>query len=78
MADVLFSVIANYTILMNTWDEATRVARDMEAKARILGVQSQMKKFSFMFGVYLGEMILRQSDNLNKTLRLFLQLKDKM
>ena len=57
MADVLFSVIANYTILMNTWDEATRVARDMETKARILGVQSQMKKFSFMFGVYLGEMI---------------------
>eukprot|EP00731_Ephydatia_muelleri_P034989 Em0090g3a len=40
---------------MNTWDEATRVARDMETKARILGVQSQMKKFSFMFGVYLAE-----------------------
>ena len=59
-ADSLFSVIANYTILMNTWDEA--VARDMEAKARILGVQSQMKKFSFMLGVYLGEMILRHSD----------------
>ena len=77
-ADALFSVIANYTILMNTWDEATRVARDMETKARIIGVQSQMKKFSFMSGVYLGEMILRQSDNLNKTLRLFLQLKDKM
>ncbi|KAL5506795.1 hypothetical protein EMCRGX_G008535 [Ephydatia muelleri] len=47
--------VANYTILMNTWDEATRVARDMETKARILGVQSQMKKFSFMFGVYLAE-----------------------
>ena len=37
-----------------------------------------MKMFSFMLGVYLGEMILRQSDSLNKTLRLFLQLKDKM
>ena len=32
--DSLFSVIANYTILMNTWDEATRVARDMENIAR--------------------------------------------
>ena len=30
-------------------------------------MQSQMKKFSFMFGVYLGEMILRHSDNLSKT-----------
>eukprot|EP00731_Ephydatia_muelleri_P020985 Em0013g712a len=40
---------------MNTWDEATRVARDTETKARILGVQSQMKTFSFMFGVYLAE-----------------------
>ena len=50
----LFSVIANCTILMNTRDESTRVARDMETKARILGVQSQMKKFSFMFGVYLA------------------------
>ena len=68
-ADSLFSVIANYTILMNTWDEATRVARDMETKARILGVQSQMKKFSFIFGVYLGEMILWHSDNLSKTLQ---------
>ena len=57
-ADSLFSVIANYTILKNTWDEATRVARATETNARILGVQSQMKMFSFMFGVYLGEMIL--------------------
>ena len=52
---------------MNTWDEATRIARDTETKARILGVQSQMQKFSF--GVYLGEMILRHSDNLSKTLQ---------
>ena len=59
----LFSVIANYTILINTWDEATRVARDTETKARILGMQSQMKKFSSMFDVYLGEMILRHSNN---------------
>ena len=68
-ADSLFSVVENYTILMNTWDEATRVIRDMETKARILGVQSQMQKFSFMFGVYLGEMILKHSDNLSKTLQ---------
>ena len=30
-------------------------------------MQSQMKMFSFMLGVYLGEMILRHSDNLSKT-----------
>ena len=35
---------------------------------QLLARQGLMKKFSFMFGVYLGDMILWHSDNLSKTL----------
>ena len=44
------------------------VVKDSETIARINGVVSQMSKFSFLFGV-LGEMILRHTDNLSKTLQ---------
>ena len=68
-ADSLFSIIENYTVLHNTWDEALEISRDTETKARILGVQSQMVKFDFLFGVVLGEMILRHTDNLSRALQ---------
>ena len=54
---------------MHTWDEAISVARDTESKARIYGVQAQMKKFSFLYGVYLAELVLRHTDNLSKALQ---------
>ena len=38
-------------------------------KARILGVASQMKTFSYLFGISLGDLILRHSDNLSRTLQ---------
>lgn len=68
-ADSLFSIIENYSVLHDTWDEALEISRDTESKARIQGVQSQMKKFDFLFGVVLGEMILRHTDNLSKALQ---------
>ena len=54
---------------MHTWDEAIGVARDTESKARIHGIQAQMKKFSFLFGVYLTELVLRHTDNLSRALQ---------
>ena len=68
-ADSLFDILENYSALMHTWDEAISVARDTESKARIYGVQAQMKKFSFLFGVYLAELVLRHTDNLSKALQ---------
>ena len=68
-ADSLFSIIENYTVLHNTWDEALEISRDTETIARILGVQSQMVKFDFLFGIVLGEMILRHTDNLSRALQ---------
>lgn len=63
-ADSLFSIM-----LLDTWDKAGEIARDTESKARIQGVSSQMKTFNFLFGVFLGELILRHTDNLSKSLQ---------
>ena len=45
------------------------MTRDTEAKARLQGVSAQMKSFRFLFGVMLGELILRHTDNLSRTLQ---------
>ena len=68
-ADSLLSILSNYSVLLSTWDEALEAAKDTESKARIQGVQAQMKMFDFLFGVSLGEMVLRHTDNLSKTLQ---------
>ena len=68
-ADSLASIIANYEVLQETWQEAVLVTKDTEAKARIQGVASQMQTFNFIFGTMLGEMILRHADNLSSTLQ---------
>ena len=38
-------------------------------KSRILGVSSCMEKFDYFFGISLGELLLKHSDNLSKTLQ---------
>jgi len=68
-ADALASIIDNYTVLQNTWDEAVDIVTDTDSKARINGVAAQMVKFQFLFGVVIGEMILKHSDNLSRTLQ---------
>lgn len=68
-ADSLFSIIDNYSVLLSTWETASQIARDTESKARIQGVSSQMNTFNFLFGTYLGELVLRHTDNLSKTLQ---------
>ena len=45
------------------------ITRDTETKARINGVQAQMRDFNFYFGIVLGELILRHTDMLNQTLQ---------
>eukprot|EP00731_Ephydatia_muelleri_P025509 Em0017g592a len=46
------------------WDEARDITSDSENRARITGVKAQMEKFEFLFGLCLGECILRHTDNL--------------
>ena len=49
--------------------QSTEIARDSEVVARINGVASKISTFSLLFGLKLGELILRHTDNLNKTLQ---------
>ena len=65
----LESIRVNYSALEATWDEALEVCSQSEVKARITGVQSKMKDFDFLFGLLLGERILKHTDNLSKTLQ---------
>ncbi len=68
-ADSLLSIITNYSELLSTWEKAGEVVRDTESKTRILGVAAQMNTFEFHFGVFVGELVLRHTDNLSKTLQ---------
>ncbi len=68
-ADALNSVLANYEALQELWEVAAAVATDSETKARLNGVASQMRSFDFFFGCTLGEVMLRHTDNLSKSLQ---------
>ena len=68
-ADSLKSVLDNYIVLQELWEEAEKTTKDSDITAYVIGVASQMTNFEFYFGVYLGEMILRHSDNLSRTLQ---------
>ena len=61
-------MLDNYSALISTWKQSEET-RDPELKIRLGGVAHQMTKFSFIFGVALGELILRHSDNLSRTLQ---------
>ena len=63
------SIIKNYTMLRELWDQVADVVRDTETITRIRGVESQMQLFHFFFGLVLGEILLHHADNLSKTLQ---------
>ena len=68
-AQALQSILANYVVLQVLWEESLDFVKDAEMRSRIQGVSSCMKSFNFFFGVSLGELLLRHSDNLSKTLQ---------
>ena len=65
----LQSVLDNYEVLLSVWEEALDGSLESEMRARIIGVEAQMLKFEFLFGVRLGALILHHSDNLSSTLQ---------
>uniref|UniRef100_A0A1X7VW05 Uncharacterized protein n=1 Tax=Amphimedon queenslandica TaxID=400682 RepID=A0A1X7VW05_AMPQE len=68
-AEALKSILDNFNALLELCDESLQIVKDIEMKARILGVQAQMKKFDFLFGVSLGFLLLKHTDNLSKTMQ---------
>ena len=68
-ASSLQSVLDNYEVLLGVWNEALSMQLDVEMRARITGVNTQMHTFDFLFGVSLGNLLLHHTDNLSKTLQ---------
>ena len=68
-AKSLQSITDNFNVLQEVWDESLDVVKQTEMLARIIGVSSRMKTFNFFFGLVLGQLVLRHSDNLSKTLQ---------
>ena len=53
-ADALQSIVSNFSLLLKLWGESLEYVKDTEMKAKIQGVNSQMLKFDYFFGVSLG------------------------
>ena len=68
-ADAWQSILSNYEIVQMLWEESLEFVREAEMRSRIIGVSTCMKTFNFFFGVLLGELLLRHSDNLSRTLQ---------
>ena len=63
------SITDNHNELMSLWERSLSITNDTEMKGRIIGAQTNMKKFSFLFGSLLGEKVLMQTDNLSRSLQ---------
>ena len=68
-ANSLASVLSNYTVLQELWNDLGDIIKDTETIARINGVASQKKTFNFYFGVVLQKLILSYTDNLSSMLQ---------
>ena len=65
----LGAVMNNHAELLDLWDFSLDSLKDTEMKARVIGAQTNMTKFSFCFGCLLGERVLRKTDILSKALQ---------
>ena len=68
-AEALKSIVDNFEVLQNLWEESLEYVKESEMRARIGGVSDHMMKFDFFFGVMLGQTVLSHSDNLSRTLQ---------
>ena len=63
------SILQNYTILSQLWEECLEGKLDPDIKGTIIGVKTLMLKFNIWFGLKLSERILKITDNLSMTLQ---------
>ena len=68
-AACLQSVLENWEVLRESWTESLETKLDPEVKSRITGVRYQMETFDYFYGVQLGNLVLRHSDNLSRTIQ---------
>ena len=69
------AIISNYTYLNELWDESLGLGPnnknkpDSDTRAKILGAQTSMKSFKFLFGIHLNKRVLERTDMLAKRLQ---------
>ena len=63
------SIVDNWKVLNELWEECLETKLEREVRARIIGVSHQMTTFNYFFAVKLGALLLKHSDNLSKTLQ---------
>ena len=68
-SDSLKSVIDNYGVLQEEFNLCLESRLEPDIRSRIIGVKHQMSTFEFFIGVVIGKRILKQTDNLSKTLQ---------
>ena len=66
-ASAIHSIVENYPALKELWTWSLDNCSDTEMKARILGVDYNMMKCDFFYGLAFGECILRHADTLSTT-----------
>ncbi len=67
--DAIESILENYSILQQLWDECLDTRLDPDVKGRVIGVKTQMVQYNLFFGFHLCETILKITDNLSRTLQ---------
>ena len=67
--ETLSSIMSNYETFFAFWEEILEDRLDSETRARVHGLNSQMRTFNFYFGLKLLHTVLMHADNLSRTLQ---------
>ena len=65
------SILVNWVALQQVCDESRDGKLKPKIKGRITSVKSQMNTFNYFYGVTILQIVLRDSENLSKTLQKF-------
>ena len=68
-ASCFLKILNNYDELLTLWQECLCQKVTTDIKARIIGCDAQMQKFSFYFGLSIGHKLYSLTDSLSKTLQ---------
>ena len=68
-ADSLESILNNYGILFDTFEQSMEEVHESRGRAVIAGILANMRKFETYFGLNLAKKLLRKCDNLSKALQ---------
>ena len=68
-ANCFKKIIDHYNSLQQLWEDCLQENVTRDVRSRIIGCQAQMKTFSFLFGLCLGQRLYSHTDNLSKALQ---------